>query len=116
MKSAGIIPLLSDPLCGWLAELSRLQPQLHFIQLQHQFPLLLLCSDTSKNVIKNHFTSFFKKMSIFVRISSNFLHTIFIPQATIGTKTPGNSTTNTAKKTPLFYKRRNKIVKSRSMN
>ena len=65
---------------------------------------------------KNYFTIFCKKMSIFVRNSSNFLHTIFIPQATIGTKTPGNSTTNTAKKTPLFYKRRNKIVKSRSMN
>ena len=52
MKSAGIIPLLSDPLCGWLAELSRLQPQLHFIQLQHQFELLLLCSDISKNMKK----------------------------------------------------------------
>ena len=70
----------------------------------------------SKNMIKNYFTIFCKKMSIFVRNSSNFLHTIFIPQATIGTKTPGNSTTNTAKKTPLFYKRRNKIVKSCSMN
>ena len=70
----------------------------------------------SKIMIKNYFTIFCKKMSIFVRNSSNFLHTIFIPQATIGTKTPGNSTTNTAKKTPLFYKRRNKIVKSRSMN
>ena len=70
----------------------------------------------SKNMIKNYFTIFCKKMSIFVRNSSNFLHTIFIPQATIGTKNPGNSTTNTAKKTPLFYKRRNKIVKSCSMN
>ena len=116
MKSPDIITLMSDPLCGWRAELRRLQPQLHFIQLQHQFMLLLLCSDTSKNVIKNYFTIFCKKMSIFVRISSNFLHTIFIPQATIGTKTPGNSITNTAKKTPLFYKRRNKIVKSRSLN
>ena len=56
----------------------------------------------SKNMIKNYFTIFCKKMSIFVRNSSNFLHTIFIPQATIGTKTPGNSTTNTAKKTPLL--------------
>ena len=52
MKSAGIITLMSDPHCGWLAELSRLQPQLHFIQLRHQFQLLLLCSDTSKNMIK----------------------------------------------------------------
>ena len=58
----------------------------------------------SKNMIKNYFTIFCKKMSIFVRNSSNFLHTIFIPQATIGTKNPGNSTTNTAKITPFFYK------------
>ena len=55
-------------------------------------------------------------MSIFVNISSNFLHAIFIPQATIGTKNPGNSTTNTAKITPFFYKRGNKIVKFHSMN
>ena len=48
MKSAGIITLMPDPHCGWLAEFSRLQPQLHFIQLQHQLELLLLCSDTSK--------------------------------------------------------------------
>ena len=41
---------------------------------------------------------------------------LFRPQATIWTKTPGNSTTNTAKTTPLFFKRRNKIVKSCSMN
>ena len=38
-----------DPLCDWLPELYRLQPQLYFIQLQHQFQLLLLCSDTGKN-------------------------------------------------------------------
>ena len=109
MKSPGIIPLMSDPLCGLRAELRRLQPQLRFIQLQHQFVLLLLCSDTSKNVIKNYFTIFCKKMSIFVRISSNFLHTIFIPQATIGTKNPGNSTTNTAKKHPSFIKEEIKL-------
>ena len=52
MKSAGIITLMSDPYCGWLAELSSLQPQLHFIQLRHHFQLLLLCSDTSKNMIR----------------------------------------------------------------
>ena len=67
----------------------------------------------SKNMIKNYFTIFCKKMSIFVRNSSNFLHTIFIPQATIGTKNPGNSTTNTAKITPFFYKRREKIVNNK---
>ena len=48
----GIITLMSDSLCGSRAELRRIQPQLHFIQLQHQFQLLLLCSDTSKNMIK----------------------------------------------------------------
>ena len=90
---------MSDPHCGWLAELSRLQPQLHFIQLQHQLELLLLCSD----------------MSIFVRISSNFLHAILRPQATIWTKNPLNPAKIGAKTTPLFYKRRNKIVKPRSM-
>ena len=52
MKSAGIMTLMLDPLCDWLPELYRLQPQLYFIQLQHQFQLLLLCSDTSKNMIK----------------------------------------------------------------
>ena len=70
----------------------------------------------SKNMIKNYFTIFCKKMSIFVRNSSNFLHTIFIPQATIGTKNPLNPAKIGAKTTPLFYKRRNKIVKPRSMN
>ena len=70
----------------------------------------------SKNMVKNYFTIFCKKMSIFVRNSSNFLHAIFIPQATIGTKNPGNPITNTAKITPLFYKRGNKIVKFHSMN
>ena len=65
---------------------------------------ILLCSDTSKNVMKNYFTIFCKKMSIFVNISSNFLHAIFIPQATFGTKTPSDSTTNTAKKHPSFIK------------
>ena len=115
MKSAGIITLMSDPLCGWLTELSRIQPQLHFIQLRHQFQLLLLCSDTSKNMIKI-ILPFFVNKTIFVNISSNFLHAIFRPQATIWTKNPGNSTTNTAKTTPLFYKRRNKFVKSCSLN
>ena len=115
MKSAGIITLMSDPLCGWLAELSRLQPQLHFIQLRHQFQLLLLCSDTSKNMM-NFFTIFCKQMSIFVNISSNFLHAIFRPQATIWTKNPLNPAKIGAKTTPLFYKIRNKIMKSRSMN
>ena len=71
---------------------------------------------TSRQRVKNYFTIFCKKMSIFVRNSSNFLHTIFIPQATIGTKNPLNPAKIGAKTTPLFYKRRNKIVKSRSMN
>ena len=48
IKSAGLIVQLSNSASGWLAEFSRLQPQLHFIQLQHQLELLLLCSDTSK--------------------------------------------------------------------
>ena len=48
--------------------------------------------------------------------SSNFLGTFFRPQPTIWTKKTGNSTTSTAKTTPLFYKRRNKIVRSCSMN
>ena len=52
IKSAGLIVQLSNSASGWLAEFSRLQPQLHFIQLRHQFQLLLLCSDTSKNMIK----------------------------------------------------------------
>ena len=70
MKSAGIIPLLSDPLCGWLAELSRLQPKLHFIQLQHQFELLLLCSDTSKNMKKKKIiTISCEKIQFFVNTS-----------------------------------------------
>ena len=69
----------------------------------------------SKNMIKNYFTIFCKKMSIFVRNSSNFLHTIFIPQANIGTKKPLKPAKIGAKTTPLFYKRRNKIVKPRSM-
>ena len=63
----------------------------------------------SKNMIKNYFTIFCKKMSIFVRNSSNFLHTIFIPQATIGTKNPGNPITNTAKKHPSFIKEEIKL-------
>ena len=70
----------------------------------------------SKNMIKNYFTIFCKKMSIFVRNSSNFLHTIFIPQATIWTKKTLNPAKISAKTTPLFYKIRNKIMKSRSMN
>ena len=70
----------------------------------------------SKNMIKNYFTIFCKKMSIFVRNSSNLLHTIFIPQATIETKKPLNPAKISAKTTPLFYKIRNKIVKSCSMN
>ena len=70
----------------------------------------------SKNMIKNYFTIFCKKMSIFVRNSSNFFHTILRPQATIWTKNPLNPAKIGAKTTPLFYKRRNKIVKSRSMN
>ena len=49
MKSAGIMTLMLDHLCDWFPELCRLQPQLYFIQLQHQFQLLLLCSDTGKN-------------------------------------------------------------------
>ena len=77
---------------------------------------LKMSMQLSKNMIKNHFTIFCKQMSIFVNISSNFLHAIFRPQATIWTKNPGNSTTNTAKTTPLFYKRRNKFVKSCSLN
>ena len=116
MKSGGIITLMSDPHCGWLAELSRLQPQLHFIQLWHQFQLLLLCSDTRKNMIKIILPFFCKQMSIFVNISSNFLHAIFRPQATIWTKKPLNPAKIGAKTTPLFYKIRNKIMKSRSMN
>ena len=64
---------------------------------------------------KNHFTIFCKQMSIFVNISSNFLHAIFRPQATIWTKNPLNPAKIGAKTTPLFYKRRNKIVKPRSM-
>ena len=107
MKSAGIITLMSDPHCGWLAELSRLQPQLHFIQLRHQFQLLLLCSDTGKNIIENYFRVLRKKSLFCVNLSWNFSHTIFRPQATIRTKNPGNSTTNTAKITPFFYKRGN---------
>ena len=70
----------------------------------------------SKNMIKNHFTIFCKQMSIFVNISSNFLHAILRPQATIWTKNPLNPAKIGAKTTPLFYKRRNKIVKSRSLN
>ena len=65
---------------------------------------------------KNYFTIFCKKMSFFLRISSIFLHAIFRPQATIWTKNPLNPAKIGAKTTPLFYKRRNKIVKSRSMN
>ena len=61
MKSRGIITLMSDPLCGWRAELRRLQPQLHFIYLLNQFQLLLLCSDTSKNMIKFFFRVLRKK-------------------------------------------------------
>ena len=55
-------------------------------------------------------------MSFFVNISSNFLHAIFRPQATIWTKNPLNPAKIGVKTPPLFYKRRNKIVKSRSMN
>ena len=65
---------------------------------------------------KNYFTIFCKQMSIFVNISSNFLHAIFRPQATIWTKNPLNPAKIGAKTTPLFYKIRNKIMKSRSMN
>ena len=69
----------------------------------------------SKIMIKNYFTIFCKKMSIFVRNSSNFLHTILRPQATIWTKKPLKPAKIGAKTTPFFYKRRNKIVKPRSM-
>ena len=48
MKSAGIMSLMLGSLYDWLPELCRLQPQLYFIQLQHQFQLLLLCSDRQK--------------------------------------------------------------------
>ena len=107
MKSAGIMTLMLDHLCDWLPELCRLQPQLYFIQLQHQFQLLLLCSDTGKNMIENYFRVLRKHFLFCVNFSWNFFHTIFRPQATIGTKNPGNSTTNTAKITPFFYKRGN---------
>ena len=116
MKSAGIMTLMLDHLCDWLPELCRLQPQLYFIQLQHQFQLLLLCSDTGKNMIENYFRVLRKHFLFCVNFSWNFFHTIFRPQATIGTKNPGNPTTNTAKITPFFYKRGNKIVKFHSMN
>ena len=56
-----------------------------------------------------------KKKLFCVNFSWNFFHTIFTPQANIGTKEPGNSTTNTAKITPFFYTRRKKIVKYRSI-
>ena len=58
MKSAGIITLMSDPHCGWLAELSRLQPQLHFIQLQPQLELLLLCPAIEQKYDKKLFYHF----------------------------------------------------------
>ena len=116
MKSPDIITLMSDPLCGWRAELRRLQPQLHFIQLRHQFQLLLLCSDTGKNMIENYFRVLRKHFLFCVNFSWNFFHTILRPQATIWTKNPLNPAKIGAKTTPLFYKRRNKIVKSRSMN
>ena len=77
---------------------------------------LKMSMQLSKNMIKNYFTIFCKQMSIFVNISSNFLHAILRPQATIWTKNPLNPAKIGAKTTPLFYKRRNKIVKSRSMN
>ena len=77
---------------------------------------LKMSMQLSKNMIKNYFTIFCKKMSIFVRNSSNFLHTIFIPQATIWTKNPLNPARIGAKTTLLFYKRRNEIVKSCFMN
>ena len=77
---------------------------------------LKMSNPLSKNMIKNHFTIFCKQMSIFVNISSNFLHAIFRPQATIWTKNPLNPAKIGAKTTPLFYKIRNKIMKSRSMN
>ena len=48
IQSAGLIVQLSNSASGWLAELSRLHSQLHFIKLQHQLEPLLLCSDTSK--------------------------------------------------------------------
>ena len=51
-----------------------------------------------------------------VNFSWNFFHTILRPQATIWTKNPLNPAKIGAKTTPLFYKRRNKIVKPRSMN
>ena len=63
----------------------------------------------SKNMIKNYFTIFCKKMSFFVRNSSNFLHTIFIPQATIGTKNPLNPAKIGAKKHTSFIKEEIKL-------
>ena len=65
---------------------------------------LKMSMQLSKNMIKNHFTIFCKQMSIFVNISSNFLHTIFRPQATISTENPLNPAKIGAKTTPLFYK------------
>ena len=65
MKSAGIMTLMLDHLCDWFPELCRLQPQLYFIQLQHQFQLLLLCSDTGKNIIENYFRVLRKKKVCF---------------------------------------------------
>ena len=63
----------------------------------------------SKNMIKNYFTIFCKKMSIFVRNSSNFLHTIFIPQATIGTENPEIPPQILPKNTPSFIKEEIKL-------
>ena len=40
IKSAGLIVQLSNSASGCLADFSTLQPQLHFIQLQHQLEIL----------------------------------------------------------------------------
>ena len=62
--------LMLDPLCDWLPELCRLQPQLYCIQLQHQFQLLLLCSDTGKNIIENYFRVLRKKKFVLRKLFS----------------------------------------------
>ena len=60
----------------------------------------------SKEIHKKSFYHFLQKNVIFCKYSSNFLVTFFRPQPTIWNKKPGYSTTNTAKTTSLFYKRR----------
>ena len=84
--SNGIIPLLYF---FWLGLVSL--PQVCMIcrsVLQTKMKWRQACNWA--NYHKNYFTIFCKQLSIFLKISSNFLQTIFIPQATIGTKNPLN--------------------------